>query len=244
VRGAITQARRGPPDFERLSARELRKFLAGKGRRLRAIYRSAVVLVIAVVIGLCGHVIFYYNYLTALDSDVRTAKSKIAAALQYRKNLIPVLIESVATFVHHEGRVFQHTVDARERELTSSERISSELNRAARPTTGDKKGADSSVRDLFQRIMAIAEQYPLLKTSEAFQLLMKQVSDAESKIMMERARYNDAVNAYCSAIAMFPGNVYRSVFGFKPHPLFEDKAGAEWQPLKLAAQSQPAQGVQ
>jgi LemA protein len=226
------------PDLDRVGAWELRKYVAAKTRRLRVIYRSVVVLVIAIFIGLCGHIIFYYNYLTALESDVRASASKISAALQYRKNLLPVLSESVRSFVQHEGTVFRRTVEARERELTASQRISDELRRAA--GAGKGKAGEGPVRDLVQRIMAIAEQYPLLKTSEAFQLLMKQISEAENKIMLERTRYNDSVNAYNTALTMFPGNVYGCVFGFHSYQFFKDQAGPEWEPLKLVGGSSDA----
>jgi LemA protein len=220
-------------DSDGVSAWELKKYLSRKTRRLRSIYRCLVLLLIVILIGLCAHVIFYYNYLTDLQYDVETAQSKVSVALQYRKNLLPVLIESVVSFVEHEDNVFNRTVDARERQLTTSERITAELRKAAK---GAKKAGDQSLQDVFHRIMAIAEQYPLLKTSETFQLLMKQVSDAENKILVERAKYNDAVNMYTTAISMFPGNVYGYIFTFPDYAYFKESAGPEWQPIKLSRQ--------
>jgi LemA protein len=224
-----------------VTAWELRKFLSRKTRRLQLIYRCLVLLLIVIFIGLCGHVIFYYNYLTDLQYDVLTAQGKVSGALQYRKNLLPVLIESVASFVEHEDNVFNRTVDARERELTTSERVSAELRKAAR-SKGQQKKEGESVGDIFQRIMAIAEQYPLLKTSEAYQLLMKQVSDAEGKIMVERAKYNDSVNMYTTAMSMFPGNVYGYIFSFPDYDYFKDRPGTEWQPIKLSRAREPVKG--
>lgn len=222
-------------DASSVSARELRMHLLRRTDRLRTIYRCLVLLSVVVIIGLLAHVIFYYNYLTDLRFDVLTARGKVGAALQYRKNLMPVLAEAMASFVEHEDRVFDRTVDARERELApGTEQLRERLRRAARRAG---KAEAPGIRDLFSRVMAIAEQYPQLKTSEAFQLLMKQVADAESKIMAERTRYNDTVNTYTTALSMFPGNVYGYLFRFPTYDYFEDRSGSEWPRLQVTRAS-------
>jgi LemA protein len=230
-------------DASSLSARELHQHLMRRTRRLRGVYRSLVVLSIIVFIGLLAHVIYYYNYLTDMRYDVLTAEGKVAAAIQYRRNLMPVLAESVASFVEHEDNVFNRTVDARERQLTPNVELQAKLKQAferAGKGKGKRKAEaapPAGIQDLFKRVMAIAEQYPQLKTSETFQLLMKQVADAETKIMVERSKYNDAVNVYTTALSMFPGNVYGHIFGFPLYDYFQVRPEAEWPKVRVTRAS-------
>lgn len=229
-------------DAASLSARELHRHLMRRTRRLRSVYRSLVVLSIIVFIGLLAHVIYYYNYLTDMQFDVLTAEGKVAAAIQYRTNLMPVLAETVASFVEHEDNVFNRTVDARERQLTPSAELQARLKQALeRAGKGEGKGkarrpaeqVPAGVQDLFKRVMAIAEQYPQLKTSETFQLLMTQVADAETKILVERSKYNDAVNVYTTALSMFPGNVYAYLFRFPVYDYFQLRPESEWPRVRV-----------
>ena len=213
---------------ERITAWELRTFLSRQVRKMRLLNKVLIVMIALISLGLTGHVIFYYNYLTDLKYDLLTEKAQVSSAIQYRTNLMPVLIESVVSFVDHENEVFNRTVDARERELTLNQQLSAELRKAIKETVEKGKAVKEPTQDVFQRIMAIAEQYPALVTSEAFQLLMKQVAEAESEIFQHRINYNKVTNLYTTAASMFPGNIYAALFAFPMYEYFEESQGSEW----------------
>jgi LemA protein len=212
------------PDKEKVSAWELRKYLSRHVRKMRLQFKILIILLAMICLAICGHVIFYYNYLTDLRYDVIAEKSKVVTAVQYRNNLIPVLVESVASFVGHEDNVFNRTVDARERELTMNKKVAERL----------RKSADGTVQEVLQRVMAIAEQYPLLRTNEAYQTFMQQVAEAEARILDQRFKCNDAVNLYTTAMSMFPGNIYAALFEFPSFDYFTGSQGSEWPPLSIA----------
>jgi LemA protein len=175
-------------------------------------------LIVLVVLALLGHIIYYYNRLTSFRYDVLNAGAKVESAIQYRANLVPVLIRSVISFVDHEDNVFIRAVDARERSLTMASQVSKEL----------EKAAERPVEEILDKIMAIAEQYPDLKTSDTFQLLMKQVTDAEAEILKQRIDFNDRVNVYTTTMSMFPGNIYAALFRFPHYEYFEGTRKSEW----------------
>ena len=114
----------------RVDAWELKRHLLLQMRKMKVLYKALIVVFFIICLALSGHVIFYYNYLTDLRFNVLTEKSKISSAIQYRKNLAPIVIDSVASFVEHEDNVFNRTVDARERELTLSNKVSEQLKEA------------------------------------------------------------------------------------------------------------------
>jgi len=203
---------------ERISAAELKEYLTGEIKRLRLLKKFLVWLVILAVLAVIGHVIYYYNRLTTFKYDVVNAGAKVESAIQYRANLVPVLIKTVASFVDHEDNVFFRAVDARERSLTMPGQVSEEL----------EKAAEGPMEEILARIMAIAEQYPDLKVSESFQLFMKQVTEAEAKILKQRIEYNDKANIYTTAMSMFPGNLYAALFNFPCYEYFKGIHKSEW----------------
>ncbi|MBW2062380.1 MAG: LemA family protein [Deltaproteobacteria bacterium] len=205
-------------NFEGISTEELKTFLFKNTQRLRLLKGILIGVIIFLVVILIGHAIYYYNRLTIFKYDVQNAGAKVESAIQYRVNLVPVLIRSVVDFVAHEDNVFIQAVDARERSLTMAGQVSKEL----------QKSAGRPIEEILDKIMAIAEQYPDLKVSESFQLLMKLVADTEVEILKQRINYNDKVNVYSTAKAVFPGNIYSVLFGFSTYNYFEGSRQSEW----------------
>ena len=56
-------------------------------------------------------------------------------------------------------------------------------------------------------LLALAEGYPELKSSEVFVELQKGIRDAEEHLQAARRVYNANVTAYNTAIAMFPASL-------------------------------------
>ena len=210
---------------EGISTEELKYFLTRQVKNLLILKKILILIIIVAVIALIGHVIYYYNHLTTLRFEVETAQSQVEAALQYRANLIPVLIESVVSFVEHEDNVFNRAVDARERAMSSNiqEKVKKELRIAAR----------SPMENMLKKIIAVAEQYPSLTSSVPFQQLMTDVTKAEAQLYQNRFSLNDKVNMYTTAITMFPGNMYASLlFNFPMYDYYKGKKVSEWPHFK------------
>ncbi|KPA17997.1 magnetosome protein MamQ, greigite-specific [Candidatus Magnetomorum sp. HK-1] len=205
---------------EGISTEELKYFLTRQIKSLLILKKILILIVIIAAMALIGHVIYYFNHLTTLRYDVETAQSQVESALQYRANAIPVLIESVVSFVEHEDNVFNRAVDARERSFAKNEKIKEAIKKAT---------AKGSMEDIFNKIIAIAEQYPSLTSSAPFQQLMKDVSTAELEIYKQRINFNDKVNIYTTAISMFPGNAYAALlFDFPLYEYFKGSKYSEW----------------
>lgn len=215
------------------SAAELKDFLSGNIRKLQLLKRILIGLVILVILALIGHVIYYFNRLTSMKYDVITAASQVDSAVQYRVNLVPILVRSVTRFVDHEDYVFISAVDARERSMTASDQVAEEL----------KKVANRPVGEILDKILAIAEQYPALTTSGTFQLMMTQVTNAEAEILKQRIDYNDKVNLYTTSMSVFPGNIYANLFNFSRFKYFEGTRESEWPLPAIQAERESMNGA-
>jgi len=176
------------------------------------------ILLLVVLVWLTG----LYNSLVILGQDVITAKYQIDSSEQYRENLFPLLVEAVVKFVGHEDRVFDYTSDKRAEIIGPTRPTKQEIEQLI-------KDAQSDWQSALAKIMAWAENYPELKTSESFQTMMKKMSEVEQEIYDNRLAYNDAVNIYTTAIRSFPKNTVAVLLGFEKEPYYEVTGESEWQ---------------
>ena len=204
------------------------RVLSMRGRRWPAVCLIAVSCIVPILM-LAG-VTYYYNSFVALRQDVNAANYQIDSAVQLRANLFPLLVEAVVRFVSHEDRVFDHTSDARTESMGHPTR--KEVEDLIQKARTDWRGA-------LPRIMAWAENYPDLKTSESFQLMMSQMSEVEKEIYERRVAYNDAVNIYTTALRSFPRNTVALVFRFEMMPYYQIDGESEW---RIARGDSPKSG--
>ena len=164
--------------------------------------------VILFVVAVVAYIIWAYNYLVGLRQRVHNAWSQIDVQLKRRHDLIPNLVETVKAYAAHETAVFQKVTEARAKVASAT-------------TIDDQIDAERNLEGALRGLLAVAENYPELKSSENFKELQSQLSDTESKIAFSRQFYNDTVMKYQTAIQKFPINLLASAFGFVPMRYFE-----------------------
>jgi LemA protein len=76
----------------------------------------------------------------------------------------------------------------------------------------------------------ITENYPELKSIEAFRDLTVQLEGTENRISVERMNYNNTVRSFNIMIRSFPTNLVARLFGFEKANLFEADQGSEVAP--------------
>src|SRR5437867_6061065 len=164
-------------------------------------------LVVAGVVGAgCG-----YNTIQTLDEQVNAAASQIKVQLQRRADLVPNLVETVKGYAKQEQTVFIAVADARAK-LAGAVQSGSLEQRAQ---------ANAALTAPLGRLLAIAENYPQLKSNENFRALQDQLEGTENRIAVARQDYNDAVNRYNAYIRQFPQVLTAKAIGKGPRPYFE-----------------------
>jgi LemA protein len=84
------------------------------------------------------------------------------------------------------------------------------------------------VEGALSRLLLLQENYPQLKSNEAFLKLQDQLEGTENRLTVERQRYNDAVRDLNIMIRQFPGSIYARMAGVKEAEYFQvDKAARE-----------------
>ena len=170
-----------------------------------------------------------YNDLTAKQQNVRGKWGDIEAALQRRADLIPNLIETAKMVGVNEQEVFGQISEARSRLLnaTSAAPAGSESTPEQKQAVID---AANSFGGTIGRLLSLQENYPQLRSSEAFMKVQDELAGTENRITTTRQDYNKAVTDYNTARNSFPAVLTAGLLGFKEEPFFKADASAHTAP--------------
>ena len=175
---------------------------------------TALILIISLIVVLLLVVAGIYNSLISKRNMVRNAFSSIDVNLRKRHDLIPNLVETVKAYAAHEQQTLTAFMEAR--------------NQAAggRLSESQRLQIESKIGSGIQRLIALSESYPDLRSNENFLNLQRNLTEIEEQISAARRAYNAAVLEINNAVETFPSNPLASAFGFKKHDFFEASAGA------------------
>ena len=191
----------------------------------KALFLSLILFIAA---GLSG---CNYNDLTAKQQNVRGKWAGIETQLQRRADLIPNLFEAAKAAGVQEQEVFGQIAAARSQLLNAT-------GAAPQGQGGDKTpeqkqaviDANNSFGGTIGRLLSIVENYPTLRSSEAFMKFQDSLEGTENRISTARNDYNTAAQDYNTSRAQFPGILTASLFGFKEEPFFKADEGARQAP--------------
>jgi LemA protein len=158
------------------------------------------------------------NQMVVMRESVNSAWAQVDVVLQRRADLIPNLVETVKGFAAHEEKVFGDIAAARAAMIGAK-------------TPSEKIAANGQLDSALGRLMVVVENYPQLRSNENFLRLQDELAGTENRIAVERRRYNEAVQAYNTYIALFPNNIVASLSGFtRNDAYFKTEEGARQAP--------------
>jgi LemA protein len=173
-----------------------------------------VLIVVGIVAVLVIWVIASYNRLVGLRNQVENGWRQIDVQLKRRHDLIPNIVNTVRGAMDFERDTLTAVMDARAKALT-----------ATGPADAAQK--EGQLTQALGRLLAVAENYPNLKSNENVTMLQEELSATENKVGFARQFYNDIATKFNTAQQVFPTNIFANMFGFKPSELFEITDAAE-----------------
>jgi|SRR5215470_5423518 len=163
-----------------------------------------------------------YNTLTTKQQNVKGKWANVETMIQRRADLIPNLFEAAKAAGVQEQTVFGEIAAARSKLLNAT-------GAAPQGEAGDKTpeqkqaiiDANNSFGGTIGRLLSLVENYPQLRSSEAFLKFQDELAGTESRIAVARKDYNDAVQDYNTTRARFPMVISAKLFGFREEPYFK-----------------------
>jgi len=194
-----------------------------------------------------------HNGLVSKEERVFESWAQVESNYQRRSELIPNMIETVSKFMRFEQQTLTAVVDERseamapgafsEEDAATFRSTVEEISKRQEASTEmlkDIKGApqsESGLENLYaaqqalgasmHRILALAENYPVLRSADQMQTLQAELEGSENRINIARMRFNEAAAAFNAAIRRMPASLVASMGGFKRKAYFEADAGAD-----------------
>ncbi len=140
-------------------------------------------IILAIITIFLLYLIYFYNETTKLNNKVKEAFSTMDIYLKKRWDLIPNLVECVKAYDTHEKEIFEEITKLRS---NSYENLKSE----------EKININKEIISPLNKLVAVQEQYPNLKSDTNYQKLMEELTQVEDEIANSRKFYNALVKKY------------------------------------------------
>jgi len=165
-----------------------------------------------------------YNGLVSADQGVKKVWSNVETNYQRRTDLYSSVIKVIEGSANFEKSTLKDVIEARSKATS----IKVDINDPASLEAYQK--AQANLQGSFSRLMAVAESYPNLKTTEAFIGFQTQIEGTENRINVARQDYNKAIEDYNLRVKRFPGVILARLFGYNEKPFYKADEGAEKAP--------------
>jgi LemA protein len=159
-----------------------------------------------------------YNRLVQANQQVSAAQAEVETQLQRRFDLVPNLVEATRATLTQERAVFGAIAQARTHYA------------GTQAGTPERVEAANQYESAIARLLVIVENYPVLRSNDTVQALMRQLASTENEVAFARRGYNASVQAYDTMVQSFPTTLMAGSLGFHPRPYFQAQPGAEQAP--------------
>ncbi|MBO7384681.1 MAG: LemA family protein [Fibrobacter sp.] len=195
---------------------------------MKKIVIATLVSVIVLALVIVGKSISVYNGIIALDEGVKAQWAQVENTYQRRFDLVPNLVATVQGEADFEKSTLAAVTDARSK-MGGTVKVDENMlgDEAAMKRFQEMQ---AGLGGALQRLMAVSENYPDLKSNTSFQELRVQLEGAENRIATERMRYNEIVKNYNTTIRQFPNSLIAGFAGASPKVPFSADAGASAAP--------------
>ena len=164
------------------------------------------------------------NSFVSLREDAKAQWQQVESQYQRRMDLIPNIVASVKGEANFEKTTLESVVSAR----ASATQVKVNLDDMTDESIAKYKAAQGELSNALGRLLMVTENYPNLKSNQAFSDLRVELEGCENRIATERMKYNNLSKDYNKSLQLFPGSLMAG--GFSPMPYFEAEAGAEKAP--------------
>ena len=189
--------------------------------------KKSTVIILAVVAVVAIYSVVIYNNLAKASQEVEGAWANVETQYQRRSDLIPNLVNTVKGYATHESQTLEDVVAARAKATS----ITVDGANMTPEQFAAFAEAQNDVTSALGRLIAVAENYPELKANQNFLELQSQLEGTETRIAVERQRYNEIVKAFNKKVVTFPNNLFASMFGFSKREFFASQQGADVAPV-------------
>jgi LemA protein len=163
--------------------------------------------ILSLMLAAAAALVWIYNGLIQLQNRVRNGWQQIDVQLKRRHDLIPNLVDTVKGAMQFERDTLERVMTARARAVAAS-------------GVHETAAAEAALSQSLGRLLAVMENYPVLRANENILQLQEELTTTENQIAFARQFYNDTVMQFNTRQQVFPANQIAGFFGFTPAEYF------------------------
>ena len=183
-----------------------------------------LIIIVFLIVVLAGCGCNSYNGFVKGDQAVQNAWSNVETNYQRRTDLYNSVVKTIQGSANFEKSTLQAVIEARARATSIRVDVNDSTSMA------QFQQAQGQLQGAFSRLLAVAEAYPQLQTTQAFRDFQTQIEGTENRISIARRDYNTTVNDYNLRVRTFPSNLFAGMFGFHSKAYYKADIGSEKAP--------------
>jgi len=152
-----------------------------------------------VIVGLILWAVGIYNRFFSLKNSSEATLGQIRVAMKKRLDMIEQLLGSVKSYAKFEKETLEKVTAMRASVATAG--------------PGDLNKVEAESRSIFGRLLAVAENYPDLKTSATVMSMMDSVKGLEDEIARQRYTYNNISQEFNTMMDTIPSSFIGRLIG-------------------------------
>ncbi|MCX6683852.1 MAG: LemA family protein [Methanoregula sp.] len=152
-----------------------------------------------VIVGLILWAIGIYNRFFSLKNSSEATLGQIRVAMKKRLDMIEQLLGSVKSYAKFEKETLEKVTAMRASVATAG--------------PGDLNKVEAESRSIFGRLLAVAENYPDLKTSATVMSMMDSIKGLEDEIARQRYTYNNISQEFNTMMDTIPSKFIGRLVG-------------------------------
>ena len=176
---------------------------------MNALTLVALIFLVLVICIIALYFFLIYNRFQRLRNAGEATLGQVKVAMKKRLDMIEQLVDSVKSYARFERDTF--------------EKITSMRASIGKASPGELGRIDGESRGLLGNILAVAENYPELKTSETVVVTMNAIKELEEEIARHRYTYNNIIQEFNTMLDVVPSNFVGSSIGLKKMDYLEFK---------------------
>jgi len=179
------------------------------------------IIIIAVVAVIFLWIIGLQRSLVSKEEMCKNSLSQIGVQQASRWDALSALADLTKSYSEYEFKTISDII-AQRRPIGSGS------------STEEANAQENKISQALGRIVAVAEQYPELKSAETYKKTMDSVNSYENQVRMSRMVFNDTVTSLNRVVRQFPNNLVAGMLGFSTKEYLAENVGKEQMPsMKL-----------
>lgn len=168
----------------------------------------------------------FQNNLVNKNEDTQSKWAQVESQYQRRLDLFTNVVNTVKGSAEFEKSTLEAVVEARSKATS----VTVDPTKLTPESIEKFQQAQNNLNSSFSRLLLVMEQYPQLKTTDAFRDFQAQIEGTENRINKARDDFNLSVQDYNSYIKRFPNNIFAGMLNYTEKGYFKAQQGAEKAP--------------